>query len=746
MKQAEKILLQEFVKEGIFSQEQADSIVVELSVSEISVKDHVINKMLVTEDQLVAAFSKLYNLPIVDVSKLSLDPVLVQKVPVRFSSYYKIVPVRVDGRIIELASAQPLDIKFQDEIRIHLGLEPKIVLARFSDIIKAQSRLYGLAADTVARMSKAAPKQDVAKDQQNEIADIEQESDEASVARLVNQILFEAFQKRATDIHIEPYRNKMRVRYRIDGVLMDANIPDAARQFLPSIVSRIKIISNLSIVEKRLPQDGSAVVKTKDQDLDLRISTIPTPRGESMVIRLLPTNTTVLGLDRLGLDSLNLRLFRDLVKRPHGIILVTGPTGSGKTTTLYACLNEINDPMRKIITLEDPVEYEMEGMTQIQVNTKIGFDFAAGLRSVLRHDPDIIMVGEIRDLETAEIAIRTALTGHLVFSTLHTNDAASSVTRLVEMGLEPFLVTSSIEAFVAQRLVRMICPQCKEEIKTPLLEVRQEIAGSLGMDQQEVKMYRGLGCAHCNQTGFYGRTAIYEILIFDEQLRHAVLERRSAEDIKNVAMKAGMITLRQDGWKKVVEGITTPEEVMNVTIKDNRCSFKEDISKKETDGLSEKLPEKLTEKLSGESIQNVGKVKERIVLEKVLESKNQYESRIYSRLKFKTDIRYIVYHQDKLNPQKFRLNDIQHSSITKDISAGGVRFISGYALPIGTILDVTLVMPDGKEGIHCLAKICRVEDDAFSAMFHLVAFFLDISSSDRSRLEDFVNQQIKEQS
>ncbi len=742
MKQADKILLQELVKEGVVSQEQVDAVSGEIGESGTTVKDYIVNNGLVTEDQLIEAFSKLYNLPVVDLSNISLDKVLVQKVPVRFSSYYKIVPVRADGKTIELASAQPLDIKFQDEIRIHLGLEPKIILARSSDIIKAQSRLYGLAADTVARMSKAAPKQEASRDQQDEISDIEQESDEASVARLVNQILFEAYQKRATDIHIEPYRNKMRVRYRIDGVLMDANIPDAARQFLPSIVSRIKIISNLSIVEKRLPQDGSAVVKTKDQDLDLRVSTIPTPRGESMVIRILPTNTTVLGLDRLGLDSLNLRLFRDLVKKPHGIILATGPTGSGKTTTLYACLSEINNPTRKIITLEDPVEYEMEGMTQIQVNPKIKFDFAAGLRSVLRHDPDIIMVGEIRDLETAEIAIRTALTGHLVFSTLHTNDAASGVTRLVEMGLEPFLVTSSIEAFVAQRLVRMICPKCKEEIKTSLLEVRQEIAESLGMDQEEVKMYRGLGCSYCNRTGFYGRTAIYEILVFNEQIRHAVLERRSAEDIKNVAMKAGMITLRQDGWKKVVEGITSPEEVMNVTIKDDAHGFVRDALKGRTDDLQEKS----REKGATDNVQNAGKVKERIVLEKVLETKNQYESRVYSRLNIKTDIRYTVYHQDKGDPQKFMINDVQHSSITKDISAGGVRFISGYALPTGTILDMTLKLPDGKEWIHCLAKICRVEDDAFSAMFHLVAFFLDISSFDRARLEEFVEQRLKQQS
>lgn len=743
VKQVDKILAQEFIKQGLLSQEQADQLLADIGKRGVLLREHILEKNIFSEDQILEVFSKLYQLPIIDISDIQSDKILVQKVPVRFSSYYKIVPVRIDGKTVELASSQPLDVKFQDDIRIHLGLEPKIGLAKLSDIIKAQNRLYGLAADMVDRLSKTAPQQGAAeKEKAEEIADIEQSSDEASIIRLVNQILLDAHQKRATDIHIEPYRNKMRVRYRIDGVLMDANIPDTARQFLPSIVSRIKIMSNLSIVERRLPQDGSAVVKTKEQTLDLRVSTIPTPRGESMVVRILPTDITLLGLDRLGLEMSNLRLFRDMVKKPHGIILVTGPTGSGKTTTLYACLAEINNPTRKIITLEDPVEYEMEGMTQIQINPKIKFDFAAGLRSVLRHDPDIIMVGEIRDLETAEIAIRTALTGHLVFSTLHTNDAASSITRLVEMGLEPFLVTSSIEAFVAQRLVRTICSKCKEEIKTPILNVRQEIAESLGMDQQEVKMYRGLGCSYCNQTGFYGRTAIYEILVFNDKLRQAVFERRNSEDIKRFAIKTGMITLRQDGWKKVVAGITTLEEVMNVTVKDCDGVFRKDGVVSDDDS---KFFEEESRQESGEE-KPEKRLKEHVVLEKVLEVKNEYDSRVYSRIELKTNIRYAVYHQDKENLQKFRTNEVQHSSVTKDISAGGVRFISGYALPIGTILDMSIQLPGEKNSIHCLAKICRVEDDTFSAMFHLVAFFLDISSSDRVRLQEFIEKQITAES
>jgi len=736
IKKVDKILAQEFVQRGILTQEAAQQSLEAVAQDNALLKDYLLEHRLITEDQLMDVFSHLYKIPVFDVSQIQADPELIRRVPVKFANYYKIVPVRIDGKVLEIASAQPLDVKFQDDIRVHLGLEPRIVLAKPSEIILAQNRLYGLAADVLDRLARTRPQGAVeAQDQDEAISDIEQTSDEASVTRLVNQILLDAYQKRATDIHIEPYRNKMRVRYRIDGVLMDANVLDAARQFLPSIVSRMKILSNLSIVEKRLPQDGSAVVQTREQNLDLRISTIPTPRGESMVVRILPTNVTVLGLDRLGLEASNLRLFRDLIKRPHGIVLVTGPTGSGKTTTLYACLTEINNPTRKIITLEDPVEYEMEGVTQIQVNPKIGFDFAAGLRSVLRHDPDVIMVGEIRDFETAEIAIRTALTGHLVFSTLHTNDAASSVTRLIEMGLEPFLVTSSIEAFIAQRLVRMICPKCKTESKTTLLNVREEIASSLGTTMEDVKIFRGQGCTFCNQTGFYGRTAIYEVLVLHERLRQAVLERRNAEQIKQIAVDAGMITLRQDGWKKVVSGLTTPEEVMNVTVPDQR---------KHSDPARRSVsaePPAAAVSEAGSSAE-AGRVREHIVLKKVLEAKNDYDSRVYPRLKYKADIRYTIYHQDKKDPRRFRTNDVQHSSMTKDVSAGGVRFISGYALPTGTILEMTLQLDDSQPGVHCLAKVCRVEDDAFSAMFHLVVFFLDISSSDRARVEDFVSRRI----
>ncbi len=739
-KQSEKILMDQLIRMKVFEQSRGTEVLKEADASPQPLRQYLLSAGLVTDQQMMEALSAIYRIETLKLSEVAIDPAVIERVPVRFASYYKIMPIRIEGKDVVLASAVPLDVRIQDEIRLNLGLHPKFFLARESELKTAQKRYYGLAADTVERMTKSAPSSTDDRQQLDEVEDIEEGADEASVTSLVNEILLDAYHNRATDIHIEPYRDKVRLRYRVDGVLIDANIPPAARPFLSSIISRIKIISNLSIVERRLPQDGSAVVKTKEQTLDLRVSTIPTPRGESMVIRLLPTHMTLLSLEHLGLEKENLKIFRELVKKPHGIILVTGPTGSGKTTTLYACLHEINSPGRKIITLEDPVEYEMEGITQIQVNPKFNFDFAAGLRSVLRHDPDIIMVGEIRDVETAEIAIRTALTGHLVFSTLHTNDAASGITRLLEMGLEPFLVSSSIEAFVAQRLVRLICPKCKEEVKTSLLEIRQEIAQSVGVgDPQSVKIYRGRGCEHCHQTGFYGRTAIYELLFIGEQIRKAILEHKNAEDIKRIAIRLGMRTLRQDGWKKVAEGMTTPEEVLNVTIPD------------EPDAQDPQHPqdaEPPAEILSAQpnAASEAAVVETKKIDLRMTEQKNQYDSRVYFRIPYKINIRYSILHQDRVNLGQFTTDRVVHSSVTKDISAGGLRFISGYALPVGTIIELAMELKKGLPGIHCLAKVCRVEDDTFSAMFHLVVYYLDISSADRAVIEAFVSDLRRENS
>ncbi len=533
---------------------------------------YLIEEGVLKAQEILKALSDHLRMEVVNLKAVVVDKAVIERVPVKVASYYQFMPIALEGNKLSVAVFEPLDIHSQDDIRAHLGLDTKFVLAGPWDIEEALKKYYGLASDTIDQILTREPRKrsQYTQEEGATLEDIERSSEDPSVTKLVNQIILEAFQKRATDIHIEPYRSKVRFRYRIDGVLIDANLPVEAKHFLAAILSRIKIMANISITERRKPHDGSAVVRVKDQALDLRVSTIPTLHGESMVIRLLPTTTTLLDLEKLGFNKDNARKFRELIVRPHGVIFVTGPTGSGKTTTLYACLHEINDPNRKIITIEDPIEYEMEGLTQIQVNPAVDFTFASGLRSILRHDPDILMVGEVRDKETADIAIRTALTGHLVFSSLHTNDAASAVTRLVDMGVEPYLVASSVQAFVAQRLVRVLCTQCREINDEPLTEIRQDITQSLGLaDPSRVKIYKGRGCDHCNGTGYYGRTAIYEILMVDEAIRSAVLDKARVEDIARIAVKNGMRTLRQDGWMNVTLGVTTPAEVMNVTIKED---------------------------------------------------------------------------------------------------------------------------------------------------------------------------------
>ncbi|MBF0620243.1 MAG: Flp pilus assembly complex ATPase component TadA, partial [Candidatus Omnitrophica bacterium] len=564
-----KVVVEAFLKSGLVDEERLLKYSAEARRLNVKLVSYLISQGAFRPQEVLKVLSEQLKLEVVQLKNYQIDKSVIERVPVKVAMYYHFMPLMIEGNRLTAAVTEPLDIHSLDDVRVNLKLEMRCVLATPGDIDEAFKKHYGLASETIDQILTREPEK---RDQgdASDIQDIERQTEDPSVTKLVSQIIFEAYQKRATDIHIEPYRNKVRFRYRVDGVLIDANLPQEARHFLLAILSRIKIMANLSITEKRLPQDGSAIVRTKDQTLDLRVSTIPTPHGESMVIRILPTSTTLLDLEKLGFNTDNAKKFRDLIRRPHGVIFVTGPTGSGKTTTLYACLHEISDPARKIITIEDPIEYEMEGITQIQVNPNVNFDFATGLRSVLRHDPDILMVGEVRDRETADIAIRTALTGHLVFSSLHTNDAASGVTRLIDMGVEAYLVASSVQAFVAQRLVRVICPECKEEDTEPLMDIRLEMSRCLGFsDPAEVKIYRGRGCDHCNGTGYYGRTAIYEILDIDEYVRAAILEQPRAEEIKRIALMRGMTTLRQDGWKNVLAGVTTPVEVMNVTLKES---------------------------------------------------------------------------------------------------------------------------------------------------------------------------------
>lgn len=525
------------------------------------------------EEDLLKILSEQLNISYIKLDKASIDSLAIKKVPAKFARHYKVIPVNFQDNILTIATTDPL--RSLDDIRLFLGYELKPVLATESEILEAIKQYYGVGAETVEDIIAKTPKEAKESEGPNEtveIEDIEKLAEDASVVKLVNQIILEGHQKRATDIHIEPFRGKMGIRYRIDGILYNANVPPDIERFFSAIISRVKIMSKLNIVERRLPQDGRAVLKVGNEELDLRISVIPSRYGEGVVIRILPTKM-IFSLEKLGLDPEDLELLGGLIRKTHGIILVTGPTGSGKTTTLYSCLNKIKSSGNKIITIEDPIEYEMEGISQIQVTPNIGFSFAQGLRSMLRHDPDIMMVGEVRDFETAELAIRSALTGHLIFSTLHTNDAAGGIARLLNIGIDPYLVASSVEGFLAQRLVRIICSECKE-LDTAVPEetkstIMKDIAGSktalANLKIKQIKFYKGKGCKACNSTGFRGRTAIYEMLVPDKSIRDLILKKTSTEEIRQKAISQGMRTLRLSGWQKVIKGLTTPEEVLRVT-------------------------------------------------------------------------------------------------------------------------------------------------------------------------------------
>jgi len=395
----------------------------------------------------------------------------------------------------------------------------------------------------------------------DEVANIEGIDSEASISKFLNQILLEAYKDGATDIHIEPFVDELRVRYRIDGMMYDAKVPKNIRHFQDAICSRTKILSNLNIAEKRLPQDGRFKVRVGSIDLDLRVSFLPTPCGESIVLRILNT-TKLFSLEELGLPDAERNILKQLTEKPHGIIFLTGPTGSGKTTTLYACLSRMNTYTHKIITIEDPIEYQLNGITQIQINPAIGLTFAKGLRSMLRHDPDIMMVGEVRDAETATTAIQVALTGHLIFSTLHTNDAASGVARLLDMGIESYLITSTIQCFIAQRLVRRVCDQCKKAVHLTE-DMLGEFGGQIAVDKTVI--YEHAGCDACHGTGYKGRKAIYEFLVLNDDIQKLILHRATSGEIKEKAVASGMKTLRQAGWEKVKQGVTTLQEVIRVT-------------------------------------------------------------------------------------------------------------------------------------------------------------------------------------
>lgn len=551
------------IQKGLITVEALERALSEQAHSQERVGDILIKLGLINEDDFFRILSEQSGVEYVKLRNVQIDPSVIEEIPAKFACHYELIPIDITGSTITVAMSNPLDIHTIDDLKLLLKKDIKAVLSSKKDVLEAIKKYYGVGAATIEKMApEAGGAERLVSVQSQETQDLVESAEDASIIKFVNQILLEAYRDRATDVHIEPYGDELTVRYRIDGVLHETKVPPSIKNFQSAIISRIKIMANLDIAERRLPQDGRMKIRIGEEEVDLRVSILPTPFGESVVIRLLSGNIKF-GLENLGLLKKDLAILEHLIKMPHGIIFVTGPTGSGKTTTLYAALSKINTADKKIITIEDPIEYQLKGITQIQVQTKINLTFANALRSMLRHDPDIMMVGEVRDYETAEITIRVALTGHLVFSTIHTNDAAGGVTRLIDMGVEPFLVSSAVECFIAQRLVRVICGKCKTAIK-PDKELLEEL-GVLRLNLSKAKIYEGKGCDACRFTGYRGRTAIYELLVMSESVKELVLKRASSDQIKRKAISLGMRTLRQDGWEKILAGITTPSEVIRVT-------------------------------------------------------------------------------------------------------------------------------------------------------------------------------------
>src|SRR5436190_12965293 len=512
-----------------------------------------------SEEVFLRQLAQAFGWPYVDLPKLSVTPEARQKISTKVAFQYFVLPIQYENGTLQIAVSNPLDTSLLTAVQFEARCPVQFALAPKEEIEKALKKFYGVGAETLGEMAEDEPIELLV----GEDKEITEGDQEASVIKFINQIIWEAYKDRATDIHFEPAEDELRIRYRIDGILHQTPMPPQLKRYQAALISRIKVMSGMNIAEKRLPQDGRINVRIKGEEIDIRVSTVPTVYGESVSLRLLTRGKIFLSLEKLGFDPMEENALREIILKPHGILLVTGPTGSGKSTSLYAFLSTINSVHKRIITIEEPVEYELKGINQIAVRSDIGLTFAMGLRHILRQDPNVIMVGEIRDLETAEIAIRAALTGHLVFSTLHTNDAPSAFTRLIDMGIEPFLVASSVEAVLAQRLVRTICPHCKTEQR-----VERDYLIKIGFPEEEIataKFWRGIGCDECRQLGYQGRMGIYEFLLLNEAVRPLILNRAPASTIAQKAMEHGMRTLRHDGWNKVRRAETTIEEVLRVT-------------------------------------------------------------------------------------------------------------------------------------------------------------------------------------
>jgi len=575
------------VERGLITDDQLEQAIAEQQRSGERLDLVFIRLGFVNQSQVLEAIGQQFAMPIVDLSTVEPTEELLRTLPAKLVFRKRCVPIEQRSGVLRVATCDPFDLTAFDELRLLTGVSIELVLADERDLRKFIRAHYGVAGDTLDEMTgdeKSPTAEVVAGADRNEL----EQAQEASVIKLVNDLMLEAIRERATDVHIEPYEDTLAIRYRIDGILAHAGVPPTVNRFRNAIISRLKIMANLNIAEKRKPQDGRITLRHKGLEFDLRVSVIPMLFGEGVVLRILNKQTIMFELEQLGMDGAILKRWDELIGRPHGIVLVTGPTGSGKSTTLYASLQRIVTDEVKAITVEDPVEYHVEGVNQIQVQPEVGLTFAAGLRSILRHDPDIIMIGEIRDKETAEAAVQASLTGHLVFSTLHTNDAAGATTRLLDMGVEPFLVASSVEGIMAQRLVRRICPDCKTSYEPEPSEFPPDFAmGEIGKGQLAIgnaaslahcplahcplpiahcQLYRGPGCRECRNTGYRGRLGIYELLTMTEETREMVLARTNAGRIAQAAMASGDLTLlRQAGFEKVRAGETTFAEVLRAT-------------------------------------------------------------------------------------------------------------------------------------------------------------------------------------
>ena len=527
--------------------------------SQDSLIEFVCREAGLSEEAFLQQLAAVLKWPFIDLKKLTVPTEARNKISTKVAFQYYAVPTDYQNGTLQVAVCNPFDAGMLSAVQFDAKMPVQFALAPKTELDKALKKYYGVGAETLDELAK----EDEPMDLLVEDKEITEGDQEASVIKFVNQIIWEAFKSRATDIHFEPAEDELRIRNRIDGILHQMEMPPQLKRYQAAIISRIKVMSGMNIAEKRLPQDGRINVRIKGEEIDIRVSTVPTVYGESVSLRLLTRGKIFLTLDKLGFDPREEAAIRDVVLKPHGIMLVTGPTGAGKSTSLYAFLSSINSVTKRIITIEEPVEYELKGINQIPVRSDIGLTFAMGLRHILRQDPNVIMVGEIRDLETAEIAIRAALTGHLVFSTLHTNDAPSAFTRLVDMGIEPFLVASSVEAVLAQRLVRNICPTCKTERK-----VETDFLRKVGFPEKDIpttKFYQGVGCESCRGLGYQSRQGIYELLVVTEALRPLIMNRAPASTLAQKAIEGGMRTLRNDGWVKVKAARTTIEEVLRVT-------------------------------------------------------------------------------------------------------------------------------------------------------------------------------------